>query len=520
MDRVTSSRFPWVITAGIFLLALLEAGFKYALAFSESQTLVYAKQFAFPSYIPGDWYLSQAQLVRVPYQLLIYPLVAMFPLHTVSVLARLVGYLIVAGGLGVMCRQLRISAVHAWIGFGAFLMIGQASLPGREWIVGRAESKVLAYGLILLAVGLLMRRQLWAAGLAAGIATTLHILVGFWASLAIGIVVLVERFGDRRERAASAMSWCLGASFALYAVFARLAGPSAPLGVDVTDIWVNFRNPHYTVMSNWGWDEPAKVAVFLAYVAILVFARIVHRHSAAYRVAASFGLATLVPFGATVVAALTPWGPQVAFYLPFRVADTLLPLLACVLGVALAFQFVVQSRARSWVAATALMVVFASAGENFLDGVEHRRRVPLGGMTGSYSRATSLWEMCDFIRERTAPGTLIVTAPDEDLVNYACERPVIVTFRNIPSSAEGIAEWYRRLVELNGGVEPRRTGYSASSEISDNFQELPDARYQELGARYGSRYLLLRADTPSSLTRIFDNEHYAVFVLAAPGESG
>ncbi len=49
---------------------------------------------------------------------------------------------------------------------------------------------------------------------------------------------------------------------------------------------------------------------------------------------------------------------------------------------------------------------------------------------------------------------------------------MIVTFRNVPSSAENIAEWYRRLVELNGGMEPRSNGYAASREISTNFQNL------------------------------------------------
>lgn len=514
MNGSTTSRTPWLLIAGVFLIASLDAGLRYSLSFSESQTLVYAKQAAFPGYILSDWYLSQQQLVRAPYQLLLYPLLAIFPLPIVSILARLVGYFVVALGVGAMCRQLRLSAVQAWVGFGMFLIIGQASIPGQEWIIARAESKVVAYGLLLLSVALLMRRRFWFAGLAAGVATTLHILVGFWGSVAIGIVVLAEGLGSVRERWAAAASWALGASFAMYAVLERLAEPRAPGGVDVTDIWVNFRNPHYTDIGSWGWNDPATVAPFLACIATLAFARIARRDSFAYRIAASFGLATLVPFSVTVAAALTPWGERVLFYLPFRVADTLLPLMACMLGVALGFEFVVQRRARKWVTAIALLVVFAVAGANFLDGLEHRRKAPLGGLTGSYARNKSLWEMCDFIRERTRPGTLIVTAPDEDLVNYACERAVIVTFRNVPSSAENIAEWYRRLVELNGGMEPRSNGYAASREISTNFQNLSDAYYKKLGVTYGSRYLLLRAGTPSALTRIFHNAHYAVFILS------
>ena len=516
VERFISNPIPWQLILGVFVLATLDASLNYPLAFGESQTLVYAKQFAIPTYVEGDWFLSQRQLTRNPYQLLVYPLVVTFPLPIVSFLSRLVGYLVVAAGIGMMCRQLKISAVKAWIGFGVFLILGQASLPGQEWIIGGAESKVIAYGLILCALGLLMQRRLWSAGAAAGLATTFHILVGFWATLAIAIVVLVEEIGSGRERLKATFWWILGASFALYALFDRVTSIAAPMGVDVTDIWVNFRNPHYTQQARWGWDEPVTVAYFLGFIAILVFARKARRDSIAFRVTTGFGLATLLPFLVTVLASKTPYGEVVAFYMPFRVADTLLPLTACILGAGLFFDVVIQPRAQIWVASAALLVVFASAGENFMEGLEHSQLAPKGGMTGSYSRSNSLWEMCDFIRGQTPSDALIITAPDEDLINYACERSVIVTFRNVPSSSERIAEWYQRLVHLNGLREPRRNGYSASREISENFQNLPDVYYEALGDFYGGRYLLLRSGSSSNLTRIFSNAHYQVFLL---GES-
>ncbi len=497
-------------------MAALHYTFRYVMAFSESQTLVYAKQFAFPDYIPNDWYLSQPQLVRIPYQLVALPIISFLPLYHATVVLRLIGYAAVAGGLGAICHRLKMRATTAWIAFGFFLMISQSSMPGREWIVLRTESKVFGYALILFAVHALMRRRLWEVGLAAGLATTMHILVGFWASVALGLVVLVERVGSWRERLIATGAWAAAGSFALYAVFDRITAPKAMLDVDPTDIWVNFRNPHYTLLSHWGFDEPWTVAVFLSFAAILIGARWTAGNSDGQKLAASFGLATLVPLGATILAAYTPLGEKVAFYLPFRVADTMVPLFGSILAGHLLYRFALKEQAAKWVTGVGLILLAGASIDDLQVGLEHRREAPLGAMSGSYSKARSLHELCAFVRERTPPGTLLVTAPDEDLINYACERPVIVTFRNVPSSGEGIAEWYRRLVELNGGEEPRHVGFDAESEITANFQRLPDSDYVRLGEKYGSRYLLLKRATPSDLPRIFDNRHYALYVLGPP----
>ncbi len=284
------ARSPTIIILGLFLLAALHYSLKYPMAYSESQTLVYAKQYADPGFLPGDWYLSQYQPTRIPYQVFVYPLVQTMPLQDVSLWARLLGYLVAAAGLGLIGHRLRLPAPYIWIALGLFIFLDQAAIPGREWIFRRAESKVIAYGLVLFAVRALMDRRIATAGMLGGLATTMHILVGFWASVALGLTILAERLGSWRARVVAGLSWCMGAAYAFYAVFVRLGEPSASAGFDVSVIWNDFRNPHYTDISRWPWDEPRALLLWFLCVAPWSASRSCIRH------ASNFGSCRGSPF--------------------------------------------------------------------------------------------------------------------------------------------------------------------------------------------------------------------------------
>ena len=510
------ARSPTIIILGLFLLAALHYSLKYPMAYSESQTLVYAKQYADPGFLPGDWYLSQYQPTRIPYQVFVYPLVQTMPLQDVSLWARLLGYLVAAAGLGLIGHRLRLPAPYIWIALGLFIFLDQAAIPGREWIFRRAESKVIAYGLVLFAVRALMDRRIATAGMLGGLATTMHILVGFWASVALGLTILAERLGSWRARVVAGLSWCMGTAYAFYAVFVRLGEPSASAGFDVSVIWNDFRNPHYTDISRWPWDEPRALLLWFLCVAALVGVPKLYPARQQLRVVSRFALFTLVPFEATLLLAPTPFGATLTHYLPFRVADTLIPLFGLLVVVPAAFRHVVQPRARALVAAVAVIALTIFAWEGFADGLEHRREFPRCGVAGGYGSTTAFHNACEWVRERTPVGSLLLVSPENSLVNYLCERPVIVSFRNIPSSDVGIEEWYARLVDLNGGEQPYRTGYAAADEIDHNFHSLPDADYLRLGRKYGARYLLLygRA-TETRLPRLFRDRDWSVHLLSS-----
>lgn len=507
-DRLRS---PRVIVLALFALATVNYLLKNLVSLGEVQTLLYAKQLASSDFLPGDWYLNRQQLVRVPFQVLVYPLVALFPLPVVSVLARLLGYFCVTAAFGLIAHRLRLNAAYAFIALGFFLWLDQSLVPGEEWILKRIESKVFAYGFVLFALRALLGRKLWLAGALAGLATTMHILVGLWSTVALGLTVLWLRLADWRQGAAAIGCWLLTASYALYCVYAKLGEPPGPEGFDAAFIWSEFRNPHHLYLSYWGFD--LDTVLFLGLVAILWVAPRFAPNREEYAIVSRFALATLVPFLGGLLVMATPIAPEVLRYMPFRVADALVPLLGLLVAVPVVLRWIPRPQARTLVAAGLVAFCAWEALQGLERGLEQQGRHPRGGHWENRTDTRALYEICDWVRENTPRGSLILTSPRVDVLTYLCERPVVVTFRDVPSGAADLAEWYERLVDLNGGEEPEERGYAARSEVDRNFRGLSASEYLTLGRKYGGRYLLVEDREPLDLERLYEAGDWELYSL-------
>ena len=518
-SQASISRFlnsPWVIVLALFSLATINYALKNAVSFGETQTLMYAKQFAEgDGFLPGDWYLNVDQPVRVPYQVLIYPLIKFFSLPTVSLLARLLGYFCVATALGLIADRLRINAAFAWIGLGAFLWFDQALLPGEEWILKRTESKVIAYALVLFALRALIGKRLGLAAALAGAATTFHILVGGWSTVALGLTVLSGKIGGWRERAYALGWWCVTGSVAIYCVVLKLLERAAPDGFDATYMWTHFRNPHYLEIGYWDLYS-LETFVFLLLVGTLWWAPALFPEREGYVITSRFALWTLVPFALGVAVQPFSFAAEVLQYLPFRVADTLIPLIGFLLAAKILLGRLLRPPVN--ILAAALLVIFN--GWTALDGLERgiyqQVRYPRGGYWDSGDETLALYGLCDWVQENTPRGALMISSPEINVISYLCERPVVVVFRDVPSGDADFAEWYRRLVAFNGGVEPERRGYSARSEIGRNFDRLSEEQYLELGEKYGSEYLIVHDRPSMDLLRLYLEDDWAVYQLRRP----
>ncbi|MCB1036086.1 MAG: NTP transferase domain-containing protein [Acidobacteria bacterium] len=505
-------RSPWLIVGALFLLATLSHVLSHPVSYGETQTLMYAKQFAEPDFLPGDWYLSVSQPVRVPFQLLILPLIKVLPLDAVSPLARMLCYLCVTFGLGFLAYRLRIHAAFAFIALGFFLWIDQGLLPAQEWILKRAESKVIAYALVLLALQALLARRLRWAGALAGLATTFHILVGGWSSVALGLAMVVGREGSWRQRAEAALAWCVTGSAALYFVLSRLGEPS-PEGFDAAWLWVHFRNPHYLLVSWWDFP-PFKVATLVVLIAVLAAApRLFPERAREFRLASFFALFTLAPFVLGLAVSPFPFASKVLQYYPFRVADTLVPLLGLLIIVPAFFRYVLPRAARLPVAGVLVVLITLGVTGQFLHDLDRLGEYPRGGYWGSTHKTKELYAICDWVQENTPRGSRMIVSPRINVIPYLCERPVVVTFRDVPSSAVDLEEWYQRLIDFNAGEVPNKQGYAAANEIDRTFNRMTERQYLELGKEYDGRYLLVYRRPNLALPRVYAHDRWAVYLL-------
>ena len=92
-------------------------------------------------------------------------------------------------------------------------------------------------------------------------------------------------------------------------------------------------------------------------------------------------------------------------------------------------------------------------------------------------------------------------------------RAVVVSFTAVPPGKQEMAEWYDRLVRINGGSAPTAFGFRARNQIDREFNDLPARQYEALGQRYGARYLLVRRRPALELRRLFENGNWMVCPL-------
>jgi hypothetical protein len=280
-----------------------------------------------PSYIPGDFRLAMESGARLPFQLLLTPLLRHLPLIQVSIIGRLALYALLAGAYGRLARKIGLDVVETLIVGAIYVLIGN-DICTSEFIVVGVESKALAYAGVFWGLDAIIDRRWASAGACFGLAVTIHPAVGSWSALA----AIAPLWRPPRE------AWRRGLP-----VFLVTAAPGVvlnlPTVVDTsaqTDLgtwaYVYFRHPHHLVPScflKW----PDDLLRFAIAVALALRSLSIDFATAAERTIARFSRATLVIFVIGVYLSVMPNAACFLYTYPFRIGDTLFPLFALMLAV-------------------------------------------------------------------------------------------------------------------------------------------------------------------------------------------
>jgi hypothetical protein len=483
----------------VFLLACLAFALDHNMSSNEAVYLPKAKHFADPNYMPGDWILNQSVPYQYAFDSVMAPLTLTLPLVWVSILGRIIGYAVLSIGLARIARKFDMDVWAVALAGGVFVLLGQ-SISGGEWVFGQIEGKVLAWAALFLGLDALMDSKLKRSALFFGVGTSFHVLVGGWGTLALAGIVLVERMGGWRDRIRAAAIWCVAASFGIFAVVKSLAEPAArstvlsaalseveraaSATVDTAWLYVYFRNPHHLDAFASGFFT---LAILTAPVGLWSLARDARKGRLPKErvILARFVLATTIPFTIGLLARLAPGGEHFLQYYPFRVGAVLFVLFGVVPGLGELLRLAGAAPLK-WVVRLAAAGVLVAVCVMFVGQVRRLQQYPMGGIS---SRAT--YDACLWVREHApepwpatarhvavpgcehAPaGDVILAPPGLSEAAYMMNRSVVVAFKAAPAAKAPFAEWYDRLVQMNGGVTPVARGFEAAKEIDRNFNDL------------------------------------------------
>ncbi|MGL5835033.1 MAG: DUF6798 domain-containing protein [Waterburya sp.] len=516
----------------IFLcLRLLLDSNMSGLVWNEVDVLPLAKQFAAPDWIPNDWYLNLETNYRALFQVIFGWLIVHWGFLPTSIIGRLICHALVAWGIVLLGQKLGLSLSYLLL--AAIAVTYQGSLQGAiagEWFVGGLEAKAVAYGLILLAIPLMLQRKYLLMTILLGLATSFHVLVGGWA-----VITTLGWFCVRpKERLLQLgqQGWLLPIIY-LIASAGAIPGSlqqllsSPPSGnISPAFIYVFLRLPHH--LNPFAW-HPILWLRLIIYLAILVGCIIALKQKAdakgwkakdyARFELAEFTLISLIPFVAGVAIAFFDHQGTWLQYYPFRFGDMMLPLTTCLLFACyLETKFATQKpKLRLWLVACLSCILFVQVA--FFT----QQAIAVPTFPSEQQDVDFQWKlMSDWIRDHTAEDAIIISHPWK-LANFTwmTERATIAKLKLFPQTKEAILEYYERLNDLSGGAVAKI--YFGNEEldqrktvkaISAGFSHLNTAQVQNLMTKYKSHYFLTDSSHYLDLPIVHTQAEYILYKQA------
>lgn len=480
--------------------------FRGLLIWNETSRMAVARHFVDPNWIPGDWFLNNADLYQIPFNLFAAPFVALLDLGTATILLRFILYAWFASGVVALARRLGIGLLPLIPAVMMTVAMRTTSLAAAESMVGHAETKTLAYGAVFWAFSMLFSRRYRTAAAFLGLATTFHVLVGLYATITTLLFLLTHsdyRYEVVRSLAVSIPVYLTTGAFGVFVVLDTLI--SSASAENFPDLVYIARNDFHLWPPAWwkysqlhlpGWiDEYAwqvRVVIAISFLSLVSVWSRVRR----FREIAHLALLSSLSFG---VGLLIYAAGQIGLlkYYPFRFPDVFLPFASFVLffgiwdmtashhNVRRLKPLIRKSLRIALYAVVGFMVVYAPTRT-----AKHLQATRSANVPWQYVRLSpEEREATQWIRDNTPADALFLVDPYFEAFYITAERGVMVAWKHVPTGNADFIEWHARLVAINGGRKIILDSVNLDREgIQRSFNEMSLDSARELAQRYGLDY--------------------------------
>jgi hypothetical protein len=392
---------------------------------------------------------------------------------------------------------------------GLFVCLQERGQMAGEWVVGGFEAKGLAYACVLAGLVCLVKNRWNLALFALGCATAFHGLVGGWSLVALAVAWLLE--GPPRPRLTTLWPGVLAAIFpaavGIWPALAMNADATSQVVAQANQIYVYQRLTHHLLPQTFAGDMVLKHLLLIAVLACLWIAT--PRGEGRSRLLSFAVGAVLIAVAGGLIAVATAsrpeWNASLLRYYWFRLSDAVVPV-----GVALGVVGWLMSTSRLRPLRTCWgLGVVAGIAALHLTGYAIDRLVPTRPRADKASKVAdyAAWRhLTDWVSQHTSHDALFLTPRSQQTFNWYTGRSEVVTWKNIPQDASGIAEWWARLNDIYGAESG-----GDQEEWYDSLAEIPAERLQQLAGKYGFKYLVAEAEPPLALPVLYRNESYAVY---------
>lgn len=425
---------------------------------NEPHYLCKAKHFWNPNWCAGDLFLESSNPHVVFYATFGW-LTNFLSLETTAVIARFVSLIPLAVGWHLLAVRLIRSPWGSLLSAAIFLLLQSAGNWSGEWVVGGAESKVIAYGFLFWATAQAMDLKLRSSAALAGLAISFHPVVGVWGVLAttMGTLAWVFIHKDRKELLAKCpalSTWLIAiVLFSACAAPGLISAASAVLSGDpessriATLLQVGTRLAHHL--------DPMKFhkESYRYFLAMILVWGLLARGAFDQKKGGWWQLIVVASLIIAVIGIGIGWGPRplkampgyewrmnaLKFY-PFRLADLLVPIvlsLAAAAKILNWFDHKTVPRTMQTVSLCGIAIVLTGLAIRIPGSDRNPSRM-------SPEKLQTWIEACRWIQEHSEPNTLIHSFDNQFAVKWFSQRPEYVNYKDCPQDAKSMIEWNQR----------------------------------------------------------------------------
>ncbi|MCA9040298.1 MAG: hypothetical protein KDA65_08135 [Planctomycetaceae bacterium] len=492
-------------------------------AVNEPHYLTKAYHYWNPEWCEGDLFLESANAHLVFYQTF-GVLTECCSFQAAAVIGRLIAYLLLAVGWCFCLRPLFINRWGPLLASWIFLTVSVIGNFSGEWVIGGIESKVVAYGFLLFALGHLLRQEFCRCGVHAGLAVAFHPVVGGWGIIALAGAAMWGYF-----RGLNSLPWKrILVATGLMLLFAAPGLIPALLLIGGGDpradyLQVYFRLGHHL--------DPMQFPQFAwLYYAALILAWLGLRLTVPrLRVEALFTRFILVTLLLALVGLLIGFRLGTAeemwwsglrtgllkFYF-FRLMDIFIPvgvgvsLTRCLLDrytKSASSDFPFPRRLQDVVNLSIFLATLLFP--YFKDGYNPSRMNP--------QRKQGWLDVCEWIRTNTPEETLFVTPRHTWAFTWYTGRSEYFAFKNMPQDAPSLLTWYDRYQEQQAWWD--KISQASAGEVEKWPRQIPVEMIAEVKAKTNANYWVLHNSSVLPQKPIYQNKIYSVYLLNVQLES-
>lgn len=485
-------RDPYTIAAWCMFLATVVFYWTPFVVTDEELYFLGSRRIADPGLLALDLTWSRLPPTSALFDHLVAPLWSFLDEFAIANLGRLVIWGLMAWATTLLARTARLPAWSVAVGFAVWLLWRQTLFICGSVLEG-FQVKSFSYPLLFFALTFALRGKAARAGMAAGLATAFHIIVGGWGFLALFVSMLVNR---RLFPLRQVLVFVLAGAPFILPILASVAlfhgaHTTAAERALMDEIYVMFAMsqccdpPHFMEMFPRAWQ---RTSVVFAIAPIVVFAWPERR---AARFLGTFVTSLIVIFVAGIAARGMDYYALLTLF-PFQLANGLVPM----------FVFIFTM---GWIGirgptsrAARVVGVLVLAGAAWL--VYDRKVVPQALEAPSVF-ASDLIEVLEvgpageprdslfaWIKRSTPRNSVFITPLIPEFWPYA-ERAQVVSMRHPPLDRR-IIEWKERLEAVNGFRPFIKREFDILPELSAHESTLTIPQLIQIRERYGATHYL------------------------------